>query len=533
MDAIKNDNETVSLKGIIINYVRHWKLFVVMAFISLIPAVLYLIFYPKTYEVMSRLRLQEDKEIGGGGVGLGEAAGLMKSFGLGGGSVSAINVEDEMATLASNDLLKKVILKLGLNVKYEEPFSLVKLYEDSPLLVVPDSATQQTLDRGFNFKVKAAGNGAIRIKEKKSGKEFSFSSLPAQVVMEQGVFNFSYRTPEDARRPFSLKVSVSPASWAAEDFAELIEVEEYSKNANTLEFVYTDHEKKRGVDLLNLLMKEYNENAGKIKKEDGEKVMIFLEGRIQGVMAELATIERQIESYKIRNKMTDIEHDVEFYVEAVKNLREKIIELEAQQHIIRLLDAYVKDPKNRYNLIPAMLSTGESEKGGAITTYNEALIERERLVKSSKTDNPLLEVATSQVDKLRESVFLAIDNANKSVEYILSDLKGQEQAIYAKMGNVPTYEREYLDYRRQQEILQGVYLILLQKKEEIALSLGQKRDKGYILDAAFVKQRPVAPRKLYAGIFMILFTIIIPVVYLFGKEQFESLVEEYKKSNRK
>lgn len=533
MDSVKNDNETISLKGIIINYVRHWKLFVVVGFISLIPAVLYLIFYPKTYEVMSRLRLQEDKELGGGGVGLGEAAGLMKSFGLGGGAVSAINVEDEIATLASNDLLKKVILKLGLNVKYEVPFSLVKLYDDSPLLVVPDSATQQTLDRGVNFKVRAAGNGSIQMKEKKSGEKFSFSSLPAQVRIGENVFNFSYRTPEDAQKSFSLNVSVSPASWTAEDLAELIEVEEYSKNANTIEFVYTDHEKKRGIDLLNLLMEEYNENAGKIKKEDGEKVMTFLEGRITGVMTNLNDIERQIELYKIQNKMTDIEHDVEFYVEAVKDLRGKIIELEAQQHIIQLLDAYVKDPKNKYNLVPAMLSMGESEKGGAITTYNEALIERERLVKSSKTDNPLLEVATSQVDKLRESVYLAIDNANKSVQYILSDLKRQEQDIYTKMGNVPTYEREYLDYRRQQEILQGVYLILLQKKEEIALSLGQKRDKGYILDAAFVKQRPVAPRKLFAGIFMILFTIIVPVVYLFGKEQLASLVEEYKKSNQK
>lgn len=532
MDSANKGNETISLKSIIINYLHHWKLFILAAAISLILAILYLVFYPKTYEVMSRLRLQEDKELGGGGVGLGEAAGLMKSFGFGGGTVSAVNIDDEIATLSSNWLLKGVVLKLGLNVTYKESFSFIRLYDDSPLLVVPDSATQQKLEEYVTFKVKSNGNGSVSVKMKESGKSFSFSSLPARLEVEEGIFDLSYRNQENAHKPFTLEVSVAPASWVADDLAELINIEEYSKNANTLEFTYTDHEKLRAVDLLNMLMKEYNQNSGKIKKEESSKVMSFLEGRIDGVMLDLNRVEHEIELYKIQNKMTDIEHDVEFYVETVKDLREKIIELEAQQHIITLLDAYVKDPKNKYNLIPAMLSANESEKGGAITSYNEALIERERLVKSSKVDNPLLEIATNQIDKLRGSVFLAIDNANKSVQYILADLKAQEKAIYDKMGNVPTYEREYLDYRRQQEILQGVYLILLQKKEEIALSLGQDRDKGFILDAAFVKQKPVGPRKLYAGIFMIIFTLIVPIVYLFGKEQFLSLAEEYKNSKQ-
>ena len=70
----------------------------------------------------------------------------------------------------------------------------------------------------------------------------------------------------------------------------------------------------------------------------------------------------------------------------------------------------------------------------------------------------------------------------KSYQLVLEDLKSQEKKIMDKMGNVPTYEREYLDLKRQQEILQGVYLILLQKREEIALASGHGRDKGLILE---------------------------------------------------
>ena len=84
--------------------------------------------------------------------------------------------------------------------------------------------------------------------------------------------------------------------------------------------------------------------------------------------------------------------------------------------------------------------------------------------------------------------------------------------------------------KRQQEVLQGVYLILLQKREEIALASGHGRDKGLILDSAYVKYIPIGPRKLYAAIFMVVFTILIPVGYLFGKEQICSLITEYKNS---
>ena len=122
----------------------------------------------------------------------------------------------------------------------------------------------------------------------------------------------------------------------------------------------------------------------------------------------------------------------------------------------------MKDARNKYSVIPAMLSA-DGEKGGAISAYNEALMERDKITKSTNSVNPLSEIADSQIDKLRDGVVLAIDNARKSSQFVLNDLKSQEKAIMSKMDYVPTYEREYLDYKRQQEILQGVYLILLQK----------------------------------------------------------------------
>lgn len=530
---MQKDSETISLKKIIVDYLYHWKVFLVAACISLVCAILYMVLYPQTYEFVARIKIQEDKNLGSGGsMGLGEAAGLMKSFGLGSISGGAVNIDDEIAIMSSNDLLKKVIIRLGLNVTYKKPYSLISLYEDSPLLIIPDSLTQENLDCFVSFKIEVSKNGAVLIKMKETGKEYSFASLPAQLRVPEGVFDILYGTERDVtkkiEKPFSLNISVSPAGWMAEDLAEAITVEEFSKNANTLELLYSDYSRKRGKDLLNTLMDEYNNSSESVKKEEGHKAMTFLDVRINGVLQELNGIERTIETYKIKNKLTDIEYDVQFYADAVKNIREKIIEYEAQNHIINLLDTYVKDPKNKYSVIPAMLSA-DGEKGGAISAYNEALMERDKITKSTNSVNPLSEIADSQIDKLRDGVVLAIDNARKSSQFVLNDLKSQEKAIMSKMDYVPTYEREYLDYKRQQEILQGVYLILLQKREEVALSLGQERDKGFIVDAAVAKYRPVAPRKLFAVLGFLILTIVIPMGYLFAKQQLRDLIDIYKR----
>ena len=531
MESIQTDNETISLKKIIVNYISHWKLFVAAACFSVIPAVLYLVLYPKTYEIKAKMKIQEDKDLtSSGSMGLGEAAGLMKSFGLGGGSVAGIVLDDEIAMLSSNELLKKTAIRLGLNVTYEQPFSFIQLYEDTPLRVIPDSVTQYNLKDGFEFKIKVNSDGSAKLKIKETGENYSFESLPAQLKTPSGSFDIVCTETSKIQKPFTLNVVVSPAGWTAEDLQEIIQIEEFSKNANTLELSCTDYEKKRAVDLLNTLMEEYNKNTDAIKKDENLKMMDFLDSRVQSVMQDLNGIERTIEAYKISNKMTDMEYDVQFYTDAVKLFREKIIEMEAQGYLIDLLDDFVKDPKNKYSIIPPMLSVGEGEKGGAVSSYNEALLEREKLIKSSTTDNPLSEIANNQVDKLRQGVVQSISNMKKSYQLVLDDLKSQEKKIMDKMGNVPTYEREYLDLKRQQEILQGVYLILLQKREELALSSGHGRDKGLILDSAYVKYIPIGPRKLYAAIFMVVFTILIPVGYLFGKEQIRSLIIEYKNS---
>ncbi|WP_245832459.1 GumC family protein [Massilibacteroides vaginae] len=528
------DKEVINLKRIIINYLHHWKLFLVSFLISSVFAILYLVLYPTTFEIIASVQLQEDQSVGPASIGMGEASGLMKSFGLGSIGSGAINMDDELAKFLSVDMMEKMILELGVNVKFLKPWAYKHyMYSDVPITLVPDSATNKTLRTyvDFDIDIKKDGSVVVKTEADKVRNRFDFSALPATVDLAQGRFTIGYKT--DAVFPYSVAVQVQPAIWMAEGLIEDFLIEEYSKTSKVIEITYRDHEKIRGENMINTLISVYNDQERDFKIESGNTSLVFLDGRIVSIMDELSLLEIKIEQYKTKNKMTNIEADILFYVEQMKELQIKIIEAETQYRLIELMANYINDPMNANKLIPALVSTSEKGESNPITIYNEALLERERLMQTSEEENPLLNSINTRISQLRQSVFLSIENTRKGVKMLIDDLKYKENAILSKMGDVPLLEREYLDYRRQQEILQGMYLILLQKREEVQFSVGDVQDKARVINAAYVKENPVAPRKLFAVLGIFFFTIIVPIGFLFAKEQIVDFVKEYKGETNK
>lgn len=529
----EQDNEVIGLKSIIVGYLLRWRLFVGVFIFSLIPALLYLFLYPRTYEISARILIQDEKDLGGGSFGLGEAAGLMKSFGLGGVGGGGINIEDELMVLSSNKLLREMAFELGVNVDYTKPFSFYRQYEQVPYRLRTDSTTDARLQEKIEFRVERKSNQVAVVAEGNSfdKQRFSFNSLPGVMTLPMGDFVLSATdAPADADE---WVITYRPSGWTAENLADEFLIEENSKTSNVIELGCTDYERARGRDMLNTLMRLYNIQADGYKKKQAQSSLAFYDGRIEKIVKELADVERQIEEYKRKNQLMDIDHDVQFYVEQMKELQTRLIEMQAQNNVIDMMDAYVKDPANQYNVVPSLLTAQEGEKGAAIATYNEVILERARVIQNSSPNNPLVGSLTKQADELRKGVYQSINNAREALRISIADVKAKEQLIYSKMNTYPQAERNYVELKRQQEIVQGVYLILLQKREETALILGQTHEKARVVDSAYVKSKPIGPRKLYAAIGMLMLTLIVPVLYLFGKEQAESLVREFKRQRQK
>ncbi|MDR1221308.1 MAG: tyrosine protein kinase [Tannerella sp.] len=523
------DKETIGLKSIIVKYILQWKLFLVVFILSFIPAVLYLTFYPRTYEFMAGVKFQAEKESSMGSFGIGEAAGLMKSFGIsaGGGSVS---IDDEIAVITSNRMLRMMILDLGLNVLYSKPYSFYNMYHDTPLKLTADTVTMANLNDEYRFTVSfAPGNIKVKAKSRSGFREtFTFASLPAEIKTGSDKFTLDYGEVPLTGKSFKLNIRYVPLNWMAEDLKESIMVEDISVSSNVLEMSCSEHSIERGKDMLNTLIRRYNEDAASYKQIEDNKTMEFVDNRISLIVADLAKVELDIEAYKTKNDMTLPELDVAFYSEVIKELQTSIIEIESQSRLINMLDEYIKDPANKYNVVPPLFTT-DGEKG-AITKYNEALLERDRILKNSNETNALFKMADNRVESLRSGVFVMIDNARKTMDETLKDLNLIEKQLISKMKTIPEKEREYVNYRRNQEILQGLYLMLLQKREETVFSLSKQTDRARVIEPAYVKKKPLGPRKLYAAIGILILTLVVPVGSLFVKDLFISLKEEYKRT---
>jgi len=517
----KQNKENIGLRPIIVDYLRHWKLIVGAGVFSLILAILYLVVYPKTYETMARVQIQEDNNLmSTGSLGLGDAAGIMKSFGLGGIASGSVSIDDEIVTFYSSDLMSRAISKLGLYVEYTKPFIFwYKMYGEEPVKITCDPSALAALNETIKFYI-SSGAGGIKIKYEtlSTSKKLQFDSFPAVVEVNNIRFVIN-RNPASTETSFNINAEVNPPQWIAEALAKEMLIEDYSKSSNVIEFTYRDHQYQRAKDILNTLIAFYNEDAAAYRQKVGNASLDFLAGRIEIVTTDLRKTEQQIEQFKTANKLTDITYDIQYYAGYMQELKLKIVELETQTTLIELMDKWVKDPANKYTMIPSMFTTITEMEATPISLYNMKLLERERTIQNSSADNPLVANLTLEVDRLRESVFKMIDNAHQSMVLARNKLGDTEKQLLKMRDAVPEQERVYTDLKRQQEILQGVYLILLQKREEIALSIGQNVDKAKVIDAAFVMKKPVHPRKLYAAIGLVVLTLVLSIGWLFLKEQ--------------
>lgn len=546
MEEIK-DNETVDLRTLFIQYLLHWKLIFASGVVALLVAIAYIALYPKTYETSAQILLQDDKDLfSSGSFGLGEAAGLMKSFGLGASSGSSVVLEDELLILTSNQLVREMVVKLGLYVDYYDSKILkYRLYEEKPLVISCDSATLADMERSIKLDMHHNANGQLQVEAKVKFSTFNtfkqtydLSSLPAVIDVAGTKLTIDYALDGQMRHSaFDLYATVNTPISVAEGLLDEFVIEDYSKTSNVLQMTCEDYEVQRAKDMFSVLISCYNEQAGEYKKQLADKSLGFLDDRLNNALSELAKIEVAIESYKSKNKITMVEYDVQMYATSMQELQTKMIELEAQKHLVDLMDKFVRNPENKYKLVPTLYTPStdgsDGSSGGSLATYNQLLVERERVIKNSSELNPMVATLTTQIDHMRESVFKMIENTKKSMDLTYKDLKAKENQIMSRMGVFPEQERVYIDLKRKQEIYQGVYLLLLQKREEIILTIGQEKERARIIDTPYVKSKPVAPRKLYAAIGIVVFTLLISAGWLSIKWLLLSIWNDLKVEYRK
>ena len=512
-----NSYKQSGIVSLLIDYVKNWKLFAISLLVCVGLAGLYLIVKNPEFKVNANVLIKEDSKSGG------LAASMMKSMPFGdvlsvGGSV----VDDEIEVISSYSILRGAVKELGLNVSCSKGFLKKKnYYKDSPLSITPKIADMaDTLRYAIEMKISISKEGIAKVKAYSMDELVgeAKSAFPVNLTTVFGNFTIDTTSFYDASKSRKYELLYGGYGSATEALMRNVDISLASKKANVINLTMEDEIPERGKDILNSIISHYNSYGIEEKNLVSERTAVFLQQRIDILEKDLTLIEKTVERYKEDNQLTDIESEAKIILDRSSDFKERLISAETQFSVISIIEDFLEAPENKYAVVPMSLGIEEESAVESLLAYNELLMERLKLLRSTKPGNPMIESMNEQVDATRQSVLMTIQSIKRGIEYARNDLRDQEKYFMDRIKGMPKQEREYIEIKRQQEIKQALYLYLLQQQEDNALKLAMENPKAQIIDNAYVNTRPVKPMKLLVAAAALLFAVMLPVFYLYGRK---------------
>lgn len=517
----KNSSDFIDIKGLFLKYAKNWYWFAISVVICCMGAYVVVKKFPQKSQVNASILVTQDD---------GTASMLN---GLGGLLGADPYVQDEIFVITSHSVLKDVVRDLGINKMHwlKTGFLTKKLeYPDFPVDVFATPQLTDTLSAVLNFKVVVSKDGKkadITVKAKgKTIADIENAQLPANVSTIYGdyIVNKTETFPTAADEEVTTWITFTGYDSAAEDLAKEIDAYIASKKSNVIQLGVQTANAVYGCDMLNKTMAVYNERGIQERNERALKTASFIQERLALISDALDEAENAIESYKEGNRMVDVGIETSINTRLKTEYEAKLVELRTNKEILDMTLNFLMNGEKRYELLPVVSLDGDSENT-ALQTYNELVLKRMTMLSGAKSGNRNVVEIEKQIDALRENIIVAIERAIESCNVAIKDAKLQADMAIAKLGNVPTQEREFLNLKRQQQVKQQLYIFLLERSEETAMLIANAIPKGTVIDAAYVLRDPVGAGKFLILIIAIFIGLFIPIFVLYIIDMLRSRME--------
>lgn len=505
-------------KTFLVKLLMYWPWITGCVLAALVGAFFYLKTQTPLYTVSSSVLIKnESSKSGNSGASLAD---------LGFVTSSTQNFDNELEILRSRTLLKKVVTSLDLYIDYTLPgsFRPTELYKQSPVKVW---ITPEEADRLGSAKVDLhfKQNQLYEVTITHNAQEWKkvIEKLPAVFSTPAGVFTFSADSLQPASHvPELIEATITSPNWIAASFRERLNVAATNKTTTIAQLTLTDSQVARGTDFLNKLVELYNEEGNNDKNEVAAKTAEFIDERINIINHELGTTESELASFKQRAGVVDIASDATQAAGEQANYERAYAENEVQLSLMNHLKNHILSTENQYEVIPANIGLTNGDLNTVVERYNEMLIERKRLLRTSHEDNPAVQSLNASIEVMRNSVMAAIQTAEKGLQINRQALKTQTRKFAGKVSDAPVQEKEYLSMSRQQEIQANLYLMLLQKREENNITLASTANNARVIDEPLAGGR-VSPQSSQIYMMALVLGLGFPVgiLFLWGLLQFK------------
>lgn len=537
MESIQENEEKLSFDfaTIYTALILNWKWFVLSLIICMGAAHIYLRYATPIYQSAAKLLIKDDE--GSGSSFKGGNNSIMSATNL--GIISNSNgIDNEMEILKSRTLAQQTVydLKLYVNYRHEGKLKDHILYGDQEVNIDMDLEHLKKLNAPMNLKITREGRNYhvtgsyyVPIDNNSFNPEAvnidkTFSALPATIGTRVGVVRFTQNGNYMLRDGESLKATMIAPEIAAGKYVGNLNVTESSKTTTIVDLVLNDEIPQRAIDYLKQLAIVYNRQANEDKNEIAVRTEQFINQRLEKINAELGSTEGQLENYKKRNNMVELKTNATQAVANADQYAQKLSEANTQVALLDELTKYMNEPSNRHQPIPSNVGLSDASATSLINEYNKIALQRNQLLHSASENSPTVTPLTAQLDDLNSSIKRAMTQARAGLRIQRNSIAAQAGKYEGQINNTPEQERMLTQIGRQQEVKSGLYLMLLQKREENSISLAATADKGKLIDTPVFAGK-VTPKNSIIMLIALILGLAIPAGILFLLEFFRYKIE--------
>jgi len=483
-------------------HLRRWPLFLVCTVLALGCGYYYIVRTPSIYSISSSMLLS-DKSATGDNQGLKD----MQIF-------SAVKKPtNELEVIQSTRLIRQALERGSFSVVYFEKKNYGKreLYKRSPIKLAFISVEDTTLDYVFTFikgtdthyRIEEFGGSSYRlgdtvsIKHENSQVRFCLIKNPSSISSWE----------------FPVQIKFTPLNKLTEDYRKDLDLEVAREKSEILHARIECSSAQRGIDFLNALEYAYMEYDANFRQKIASNTLNVVDQQLRGVISELNGIESNSGNYKSSSNLINANLNSNILLNQQAQQQTQLQEIDNQLSTIAIIEQSIQLGESiAGNLSNSTIGTSDPVLVNSLTHLNDLLAEKNRLSMTTTENNPLNKELISQLDLAKTSVKQNIANAKKSLLAQRLNVTSSGRSLDSVIREVPRKEGRINDLQRAHVVKDNLYTYLLNRREEILISIAAEWPDIRIIDPPFASTRSVWPDKRRIAVFSFLGGILVALM---------------------